>query len=91
VRVTRNLRPNRQDAEAAARVQEQIQTFLLLTFPFTSLSVIVTALTYEIARTIANHLEDEHVDDVLAGVMATMKEQIRAHRAGQLPESDRRP
>ena len=71
--------------ERVLRVQEHVQAFLTLTFPFTSIDVIVAALSYEIARVIGTHPSDSTDDELIADVVAIMKEQIAAHRSGRLP------
>ena len=69
----------------AARVQEDLQRYLLRAEPHTPIDILITALSYELGRLVGQQLPAEFpIDAVLDGVRDTMKLQILAYRDGRL-------
>lgn len=74
--------PPSADATAAARLHDELQAWLMQTHPREPVMVVVAALTFEIGRVVA--LSDADIATAVNTVCETLRDQIRAHRDGQL-------
>jgi len=68
--------------ERISYLHDELQSYLRQYQPHTPVVDIVTALTFEIGRLVAQ--SDAPVDELVDAVAATMRDQIRAHREGRL-------
>jgi hypothetical protein len=66
-------------------VHEQLKAVLAREFPDTTVLVLLTALTYEVARLVGKYgetLPPVEVDEMLTKVFEVMREHVRAYRRG---------
>ena len=81
--------PDELDTIRAVTVQESVRAFLEASYGREPVPVIVTALSYEIARAVGAvtmTAPDAQVERMIADVAAVMRQQIAAYRAGALRE-----